>query len=319
MKIKLTIGVIFLSISAFGQNFLFNIHDKNISEIRQNENSLGSEKIPNESYYSMSEIQPISFRRKEKNIPDLVVQYGYKKDSTLTEILYEWDVYNFDKKDNNKQSLKLQKALIKKYQSIKNNISSKYGASIEDEGDLAKTELINDKGGLKKSDLWKPNDSTEIKMYTVLSNYYEKKGMVTRNPTHKIRLYIKNTKKEESKIPILDEKKLDTLNLISKEFIQILSTNDIAKSKEFLSEIIIEQVTNEQMNSLMQNIDFDRSLILFYSGVQVGLDGSAFTLLQYKYSDDISNPPKEIIKIIFDNKNKIVGIQPVKLQGKITD
>ena len=69
----------------------------------------------------------------------------------------------------------------------------------------------------------------------------------------------------------------------------------------------------------MQNIDFDRSLILFYSGVQVGLDGSAFTLLQYKYSDDISNPPKEIIKIIFDNKNKIVGIQPVKLQGKITD
>src|SRR5690606_21679979 len=143
-NLKLTIGVIFLSISTFGQNFLFNIHDKNISEIRQIENSLGSEKIPNESNYLMSEIQPISFRRKEKNLPDLIVQYEYKKDSTLIEILYEWDVYNFNKKDNNKQSSKLQKAFIKKYLSIKNNISSKFGESIKDEGDLTKTELIDD-------------------------------------------------------------------------------------------------------------------------------------------------------------------------------
>ena len=41
-----------------------------------------------------------------------------------------------------------------------------------------------------------------------------------------------------------------------------------------------------------------------------------FTLLHYKYSDDSSNPPNEMIKLIFDDKDKVVGIQPIKLQGK---
>jgi hypothetical protein len=51
----------------------------------------------------------------------------------------------------------------------------------------------------------------------------------------------------------------------------------------------------------------------------MGLDGSMFTLLQYKYSDDNSNPPNEIIKLTFDEKNKVAGIQPIKLQKKIND
>ena len=44
-----------------------------------------------------------------------------------------------------------------------------------------------------------------------------------------------------------------------------------------------------------------------------------FTLLQYKYSDDSFNPPNEMIKLIFDEKDKVVGIQPIKMQGEITD
>jgi len=66
-------------------------------------------------------------------------------------------------------------------------------------------------------------------------------------------------------------------------------------------------------------LNFERKMELIYSGVQVGLDGSIFTLLHYKYEDDTSEPPKELIKIIFDEKNKIVGIQPIKLQGKLKD
>jgi|TARA_R100000479_G_scaffold165038_1_gene104127 ferredoxin-fold anticodon binding domain-containing protein len=319
LRIIVTFGILLVGNTIFGQEFIFNIHEKNISEIRQIEDSLGSEKIPNESYYSMSEIQPISFRRKEKNIPDLIVQYEYKKDSTLKEIWYEWDVYNFDKKSNNRQSLEFQKALIEKYLSIKSTISEKFGASIEDKGDLSKLDLINDKGGLKKSDLWKPNDSTEIEMYTVLSNYYEKKGMVTSNPTHRIRLFVKNTKKIEKETPKLDKKRIDSLQMLSKNFLRTLSQNELVKSKEYLSDLIKQSVTDEQLNILIENLDFDRAIELVYSGIQAGLDGSIFAMLQFKYKNDVSNPPNELIKIIFDNKNKVVGIQPIKLQGKATD
>lgn len=67
---------------------------------------------------------------------------------------------------------------------------------------------------------------------------------------------------------------------------------------------------------LIDNINFDKETKLVYSGIQMGLDGSMFTLLQYKYSEDNSNPPIETIKLTFDDKNKVVGIQPIKLLNK---
>jgi biopolymer transport protein ExbD len=49
-------------------------------------------------------------------------------------------------------------------------------------------------------------------------------------------------------------------------------------------------------------------------GAQMGLDGSNYLMLQYKYKSDDNNPPKELIKATFDEKNKITGIQPVQRQ-----
>jgi hypothetical protein len=48
----------------------------------------------------------------------------------------------------------------------------------------------------------------------------------------------------------------------------------------------------------------------------MGFNGSMFTLLQYKYLDDSSSPPNEMIKLIFDEKDKFIAIQPIKLQGR---
>ena len=165
---------------------------------------------------------------------------------------------------------------------------------------------------------WKPNDSTEIEMYATVSNYYEKKGAMTINPVHRIRLYLRNQSKEKE-IPKLDEKKLAELERIKTDFFNALKAKDLPKSKEFLSDLILEKVTDEQINTLIENINFDKQTELIYSGVQMGYDGSMFTLLQYKYSDDNSSPPSEMIKLIFDDKDKVVGIQPIKMQNKITD
>ncbi len=109
------------------------------------------------------------------------------------------------------------------------------------------------------------------------------------------------------------------MKIISQKFIQTIGNKDLVKSKEYLSELILKTVTDEQLNILIDNIDFNRETELIYSGIQAGFDGSIFSMLQFKYKDDNSNPPNELIKIIFDNKNKVVGIQPIKLQGKITD
>jgi hypothetical protein len=79
--------------------------------------------------------------------------------------------------------------------------------------------------------------------------------------------------------------------------------------------MIVDEVTDEQLNVLISEIEFDREIELIYSVIQMAMNGKAFAMLQYKYKDDQNSPPKEMIKVIFDDKNKVVGIQPMKMQN----
>lgn len=316
------IGILYISTSVFGQEYNYDIHSTSLTEYLKMEERLGSERISTTSnHISFSgEAQPIKFLRKEKVIPDLTVYYFFKKvDSTMSYVLYEWDVSNFEKKDNNQKSEKFQKALIAKYKGLKKDISIEFGQP-EVKKNYSNISQLDSINTFVESSTWKPNDSTEIEMYATVSNYYEKNGAVTINPVHRIRLYIRNQSKEKEKeVPKLDDKRLAELEIVKTEFFKALKAKDLPKSKSFLSELICEKVTDEQINMLIDNINFDKKTKLVYSGIQMGLDGSMFTLLQYKYSDDNSNPPNEIIKLTFDEKNKVVGIQPIKLQKKNND
>jgi len=325
LRQTLTLGFLLIGIVVYGQEFEFDIHNTSLSEYLEMEQNLGSERIPTiRNHVSLNgNAQPIKFKREEKIISDLVAYYYFKeKDSLMSHILYEWDesLLTLKANTNDKKSKKYQKALIRKFNELEKMIANIYGEPVS-EGNLSDLRIANDdiKGGLKKNAKWFPNDSTEIEMYANVSNYYEKRGMVRTAPTHRIRLYIRNTKKEKNIEPKLSEKKLDTLKSISREFIQTLKNKNLVKSKEYLSELILKTVTDEQLNMLIDNLDFNRETEFIYSGIQAGLDGSVFTMLQFKYKDDRSNPPNELIKIIFDNKDKVVGIQPIKMQGKITD
>ncbi len=117
----------------------------------------------------------------------------------------------------------------------------------------------------------------------------------------------------------MDEERLIILKELTTNFIKSLKERDLIKSKLYLSELIKNKVTDEQLNSLTESINFKREIELVYSGIQMGFDGSCYTLLQYKYIDDNSNPPSEIIKILFDDKDKVVGIQPIKLLVSIKE
>ncbi|UAB82322.1 hypothetical protein INR76_06060 [Marixanthomonas sp. SCSIO 43207] len=319
---NLIIGILFISTSVFGQEFNFDIHNTSLSEYLKMEESLGSEKIPTTSNHVSfgGNAQPIKYLRKEKVIPELTAFYFFKKaDSTMSYVLYEWDVSNFEKRENNQKSEKFQNALIAKYKGLKKEISNEFGKPKvkSNYSNLAQYDL---KDFFEEKSTWNPNDSTEVELYSIASNHYEKKGAMTINPTHRIRLYIRNQSKEkEKKIPKLDEKKLAELERIKSDFFTALKARDLPKSKEFLSDLILEKVTDEQINMLIDNINFNKQTELIYSGVQMGFNGSMFTLLQYKYSDDNSSPPNEMIKLIFDDKDKVVGIQPIKMQSKTTN
>lgn len=319
---NLIFGILFISISAFGQEFNFNIHNTSLSDYLKMEENLDSERIPTTSnHVSFSgDAQPIKFLRKQKVIPDLTSFYFFKKtDSTMSSIKYEWDISNFEKQDNNQKSKKFEKALIAKYKNLKESISFDYGKPKvkRNYSNISRLDSLNT---FVENSTWIPNDSTEIELYATVSNYYEKKGAMTINPTHIIRLYIKNkVKKEKKSVPKLTEKKQDELKNLTTDFLKTLESKSLIDSKEYLSDLIKEKVTDEQLNLLIENIDFDRKMELIYSGIQMGLNGSNYIILQYKYSDDNSNPLREMIKIVFDDKDKVVGIQPIKMQEQITN
>lgn len=315
------IGFLLITITVFGQEFNFDIHNTTLSEYLEMEQNLESEQIPNiRNHVSSINAQPIKFKREQKIISDLVGYYYFKKkDSTMSHILYEWDesLLTLKSNTNNKKSKKYQKALIRKFNELEKMIAVTFGEPVS-EGDLSDLRIANDdvKGGLKKNVKWFPSDSTEIEMYANVSNYYEKRGIITIAPTHRIRLYIRNTKEEEVQ-PKLSEKRIDTLKIISSDFIQTLINKDFTKSKSYLSNLITENVSDEQLNILIENWNFEKETELIYSGIQIGLDGKIFTMLNFKYKDDNSEPAKELLKIVFDDKDKIVGIQPIKLNGKL--
>jgi len=187
-----TLGFLLIGITIFGQEYGFDIRNTSLNEYIHMEKELGSERIPTTSnHISFSgNAQPIKFQRTEKVIPNLITYLHFKeKDSTMSKVLYEWDVRHFGE-EGEKQSKTFQKKLIQKFRKLEKQITKLYGKP-KIKGGLSELKNANQKGGLTKNCKWYPDDNTEIEMYTVVSNYYEKKGMVTIKPTHRIRLYIR--------------------------------------------------------------------------------------------------------------------------------
>jgi hypothetical protein len=313
---KLTLITISIILTHFasGQNLQLDIHGNRLRDFINLEKSLDSKNVKSESNYVSERgvAQPEIYRRKEEKVPDLLSYYFYyEKDSTINYILYEWDESNFAGFKENATKTNAEIAnFIEKYNQLYTQVAAKYGKS-EQKGDL--TDISLAEKGMTRTDNWRPNDSTEIEMYTTLSNKYEKKGAVTTNPTYRIRLYIRNTKTTNTEAQMqLSEEKVKTLDSTSQAFFSAMKSKNFEQSKSYLSMLISKNVTNAQLEQLSQAVRFGDNLELFFKGVQNGLGGSAFYILQYKYSSETNNPPKEMIKMVFDDSNKIAGIQPMR-------
>lgn len=290
------------------------LKDKKIDYFIGIEKKLGSKPYETDTeYLSPGDVaQPKIFLRKEKNIPDLLVYYTFRKsDSIVTTIQYEWDVYNFEKEDNNVKPLSFAKNLISKYNEIISLISARYGKP-ETEGNLDDLSKINSHEGLKRNDKWNLKDDLKIYTYTNISNYYIKNGAVTVNPTHRIRLYIEKTSGDKPKE--LSKDQITILDGKFKQFITLLSENNFEKIKPLLSDKVKAQISNEILQQTKTGLQIERKPVLYMSGLQIMQDGNFYPMLQYNYSDDTNSPPLEYIKVLFDTDNTLLGLQPFKKQ-----
>ncbi|WP_034761032.1 hypothetical protein [Chryseobacterium gregarium] len=316
MKTRILGFVLLISQVTYSQNIIqTDIQGKKLDYFIKLENKLGSKIYKtHEEYDSPGPVlQPIIFERKEREIPNLLVFYTpYKKDSTIAEILYEWDIHNFEKGDDVKKPLNFSKAMIKKYHDIVAEISKKYGKS-EREESLEKLEFLTSDGGIERSDRWEVNDGLKISSYINLSEFYERNEMVITVPTHKIRLYV--TKEKEEKDNSGDVLSTENIKLFNDEFLKLidkLKISDFSETRNFLSERIRTSATDDILKGLIENTHFENTIEIFTTGYQLIEDGNQYPMLQYKYVEDRSVPPKEIITVIFEQDGKILGIKPIK-------
>jgi len=230
MKPFLTIVFLLLTTLIYSQTVEIEIHKNRIRDFMIIEQRLESEKLENKSTYILQKgvAQPILFKRKQSNLPDLIVSYFYfEKDSSISSILYEWD----DKTVNGQNPNKTPKEIndfINHYTNLFDQVSKKFGdsKSTGNMKDLSKIET----GDFKKTDLWSPNDSTKVELYMILSSRYEKRGNTTINPTYRVRLEIKNQGKTNEPFGKPDENKIKRLDSIFRLFLVDIQNKNYDKN-----------------------------------------------------------------------------------------
>ena len=248
--------------------------------------------------------QLIIYKRKEKDIPDLLVKYSYNKiDSIVCEIQYDWDVYNFEKKENNFKSEDYNKSFILKYESLLKILVERYGKS-KSSGSLKEIKNVNTEEGLSRRDYWIPKNDLEVEIFIKLSNYYKKERPFKINPEHFIRIFIKQKKNKEIQIGKFD---LVKCNENFETFLKKLKESNFKEAKILLSNSIKNYINDVNLLSLQKIINFNSNLILINQKFEESFAGKK--TLNYKYENDDST---KTFNITFDEENKILNIQPPK-------
>jgi hypothetical protein len=190
-KILLLIIVLGISYTSFAQ-ITFDIKGKTLDYFRKYEQAAKSTPIKNNSQFISFDGtgQPVIFRRKEKQLPDVLVSYFPKKDSTISYISYEWDGAGF-MKDHRiaKQPVDSLKIYIEKYKALLSLVKAEFGEG-KSTGSLDNLLLI-ETGDFQQIDTFNKNDIS-VEMYIDLSNLQASNGLITILPTRRIRLYVKN-------------------------------------------------------------------------------------------------------------------------------
>jgi len=108
----------------------------------------------------------------------------------------------------------------------------------------------------------------------------------------------------------LSKDKIDFYNQSFVKFVNALKISDKQAINILISDKVKDIVDDQMIQKLSGGISFDRKTAVYKSGNQQLLDKQTYPAIQYKYSDDLSDPPKDIITVIFENDGKILGVKP---------
>lgn len=124
-------------------------------------------------------------------------------------------------------------------------------------------------------------------------------------------LTIKEAKTTEQKLELSKEKK-ELFNGKFLQFISALKSSDRKAMDALLSDKSRQVVTDKVYKKLSEDIDSNKKMEIFKTGYKSLVNGGNYPMIQYKYSDDKSQDPKEIITAVFEEDGKILGIKPYK-------
>lgn len=121
---------------------------------------------------------------------------------------------------------------------------------------------------------------------------------------------VQNANKKETAVEVSKEK----IALYSEKyfaFLKALKTPVDRKAIDnLISEKVKELVTNEVLGKLSEGIQLDRKMEVFKSDHQTLMDGISYPMIQYKYADDKSSVPKDLVNVLFEEDGKIIGVKP---------
>ncbi|WEK70622.1 MAG: peptidylprolyl isomerase [Candidatus Chryseobacterium colombiense] len=124
-------------------------------------------------------------------------------------------------------------------------------------------------------------------------------------------LKIENTGQKEKLIE-LSKNQITSYNNNFFKFLAALKSSDRKVSDELLSAKAKEFVTDKVYQKLSTDIHFNKKLEIFKSGYKPMIDGSSYPMIQYRYSDDKSQVPTELVTVVFEESGKILGVKPFK-------
>ncbi|NMR32783.1 peptidylprolyl isomerase [Chryseobacterium aquaticum] len=126
-----------------------------------------------------------------------------------------------------------------------------------------------------------------------------------------IDLKVENNKKTDTPLD-LSKKQVELYNGRFSQFIIALKSSDRKKMESLLSENAKKQVTEAVYKKLSSDINSNKKMEIIRTGYKPLINGNNYPMIQYKYADDKSDDPKEVITAVFENDGKILGIKPFK-------
>ena len=124
-------------------------------------------------------------------------------------------------------------------------------------------------------------------------------------------LKVENNRKTETPLD-LNKKQIDLYNGKFLQFITALKSSDRKGMEALLSDKAKQVVTDKVFTKLSTDINTSKKLMIVKTGYKPLIDGNSYPMIQYKYADDKSADPKEVITAVFENSGKILGIKPFK-------